>query len=146
GQPETGQPVDVTHLCEVISSDASVVVAAGSKVRGIKDGAATIEIKLGRWRATVPVRVSALDHSPVHFGNDVVPILSKLGCNSGGCHGKASGQNGFKLSVFGFDPEADYNAIVKEARGRRVFPAAAEHSLILLKPTGKVAHGGGRRL
>ncbi len=86
------------------------------------------------------------DESPVHFGNDVVPILSKLGCNSGGCHGKASGQNGFKLSVFGFDPAADYEAIVKEARGRRVFPASPERSLFLLKPTALTPHGGGKRL
>ena len=82
----------------------------------------------------------------MHFANDVVPILSKLGCNSGGCHGKASGQNGFKLSVFGFDPEADYNALVKEGRGRRVFPASPEDSLLLAKPSGRVPHGGGLRL
>ena len=83
---------------------------------------------------------------PVHFANDVVPLLSKHGCNGGGCHGKASGQNGFKLSVFGFDPAADYNALVKEGRGRRVFAAAPDQSLLLLKATGRVAHGGGRRI
>ncbi|HUR55804.1 MAG TPA: DUF1549 domain-containing protein, partial [Gemmataceae bacterium] len=83
---------------------------------------------------------------PVHFANDVMPLFSKLGCNSAGCHGKASGQNGFKLSVFGFDADADYAALVKEARGRRVFPSAPDRSLLLLKPTGKVAHGGGRRI
>ncbi|HCD00749.1 MAG TPA: hypothetical protein DER64_09485, partial [Planctomycetaceae bacterium] len=66
---------------------------------------------------------------PVHFNNDIMPILSKLGCNSGGCHGKQSGQNGFKLSVFGFDPKADFNALVKEARGRRVSLAAPGGSL-----------------
>ena len=62
----------------------------------------------------------------------------------GGCHGKASGQNGFKLSLLGFEPEVDYNALVKEARGRRVFPAAPDHSLLLLKATGTIAHGGGK--
>jgi len=147
GHPETGQPVDVTHLCEVVSSDPSVLAVTGNRVQGIKDGTANIHIRLAKWTATVPARIRDFDISPpVHFGNDVVPLLSKLGCNGGGCHGKASGQNGFKLSVFGFDPEADYNAIVKEARGRRVFPAALEHSLLLLKPTGRVAHGGGRRV
>ena len=60
-----------------------------------------------------------------NFENDIVPILSRYGCNTSGCHGKAEGQNGFKLSVFGFDPEADYAAIVHEGRGRRVFPAVA---------------------
>ncbi len=81
----------------------------------------------------------------VDFGSDVVPILSRYGCNAGGCHGKASGQNGFKLSLFGFDARFDYQAIVQEARGRRVFPASPERSLILTKATGQVPHGGGRR-
>ena len=80
----------------------------------------------------------------MHFANDVEPVFSRFGCNAGGCHGKASGQNGFKLSLFGFDATFDYNAIVKEARGRRVFPASPERSLLLLKPTGLAPHGGGR--
>ena len=84
----------------------------------------------------------AADPPAVHFANDVVPLLSKHGCNAGGCHGKASGQNGFRLSVFGFDPAADYDALVKEGRGRRVFAAAPESSLLLLKATGR---GGPRR-
>jgi hypothetical protein len=74
-----------------------------------------------------------------------VPLLSRYGCNAGGCHGKASGQNGFRLSLFGFDTRFDYQAIVQEARGRRVFPAAPQRSLILTKATGQVPHGGGRR-
>src|SRR5262249_22826736 len=82
---------------------------------------------------------------PVDFANEIVPLLSRYGCNAGGCHGKASGQNGFKLSLFGLDPAFDYIAIVKEARGRRVFPAAPDHSLLLTKPTGRVPHGGGKR-
>ena len=87
-----------------------------------------------------------IESSPVHFANDIVPLLSKYGCNNGGCHGKASGQNGFKLSVFGFDPAADFNSLVKEGRGRRVFAAAPEASLLLQKATGRTAHGGGRRI
>src|SRR4051794_29928623 len=61
---------------------------------------------------------------PVYFNTDVVPVLTKLGCNSGGCHGKADGQNGFRLSLLGFEPEQDYEAIVKEARGRRLMPSS----------------------
>src|SRR5262245_59977564 len=83
---------------------------------------------------------------PVYFNTDVVPLLTKLGCNSGGCHGKAEGQNGFKLSLLGFEPDQDYESIVQEARGRRLMPAAPESSLFLLKATGTLAHGGGRRL
>lgn len=82
----------------------------------------------------------------VYFGTDVVPILTKLGCNGGGCHGKATGQNGFRLSLFGFEPEFDYDAIVKESRGRRLSPAAPDNSLLLTKGTSSVPHGGGKRL
>src|SRR5262249_44942600 len=81
----------------------------------------------------------------LHFENDIIPIFSRFGCNSSGCHGKAEGQNGFKLSVFGFDPAADYAALLKESRGRRVFLPAPEHSLLLKKPSGEVPHGGGVR-
>lgn len=82
----------------------------------------------------------------VSFQTDVVPLLTKLGCNGGGCHGKATGQNGFKLSLLGFEPELDYHAIVHESRGRRLFAASPSRSLLLLKATGVLAHGGGVRL
>ena len=82
----------------------------------------------------------------ISFSTDVVPILTKLGCDSGGCHGKATGQNGFKLSLFGFEPEMDYDALVTEARGRRLTLADPDRSLLLLKATSRVPHGGGRRL
>ncbi len=79
------------------------------------------------------------------FVHDVLPVLSKAGCMAGSCHAKPEGQNGFKLSVFNYNPPADYAAIVKDGRGRRVFPAAPQESLILLKPTLGVDHEGGRR-
>lgn len=82
---------------------------------------------------------------PVSFELDVVPILTRAGCNMGACHGKARGQNGFQLSLLGFDRDFDYAAIVSEARGRRVFPAAPAQSLLLRKPTGQMPHGGGKR-
>jgi hypothetical protein len=89
---------------------------------------------------------AAAELANIGFATEVVPTLTKLGCNTGGCHGKAEGQNGFKLSLFGFEPPEDYDAIAKEARGRRVFVAAPEHSLLLLKATGSVPHAGGKRL
>jgi hypothetical protein len=82
----------------------------------------------------------------LNFANDIVPILTKGGCNSGGCHGKASGQNGFKLSLLGFEPQEDYEHIVKEARGRRIFPAAPMQSLLLTKGTAQLPHGGGKKI
>ena len=89
---------------------------------------------------------NASEHTQdVDFDNDVLPVLTKFGCNSGPCHGKARGQGGFKLSLLGFDSDSDYESIVHDGRGRRVFHAAAENSLLITKPTGIVAHGGGRR-
>lgn len=83
----------------------------------------------------------------VSFLNDVMPVLTKAGCNVGVCHAKAgSGQNGFQLSLLGFEPSDDYEHIVKEGRGRRVSLAAPEHSLLLQKGSGQIPHGGGVRL
>src|SRR5437016_11672844 len=90
----------------------------------------------------------ALGEQPRHFNfeNDIVPVLSKFGCNTSGCHGKAAGQNGFKLSVFGFDPAADYAALKQEGRGRRVLPTFPERSLLLAQASGGVPHGGRVRI
>ncbi len=83
---------------------------------------------------------------PVSFSNDVMPHLMKAGCASGNCHAKPEGQNNFKLSVFGYDPKHDYHEIVRDDRGRRLFFAAPEESLLLKKATGEVPHEGGARL
>jgi hypothetical protein len=116
-------------------------------VRPIGKGEAEVTVEAMGLKQTVHIVVQdASTDRPVHFANDVVPLLSRHGCNAGGCHGRASGQNGFRLSLFGFDTAFDYNAIVKEARGRRVLPAAPDSSLLLMKAAGLVAHGGGRRL
>src|SRR6516165_2452957 len=90
--------------------------------------------------------VEAGERAAVTFERDIEPLLARLGCNAGACHGKARGQNGFALSLLGFDPEFDYAAITKDSHGRRVFPANPEFSLLLRKASGQVAHGGGKRL
>lgn len=96
--------------------------------------------------ASAPPASSAANSAPApDFALDIIPLLSRHGCNAGGCHGKASGQNGFKLSLFGFDPRYDYEAIVNQARGRRLFAAAPDRSLLLAKAAGQIPHGGGRR-
>ena len=82
---------------------------------------------------------------PPSFRNDVLPVLTKSGCNSGPCHGALAGKNGFKLSLRGYDPEADYRALTRVALGRRVVKTAPAQSLVLLKPTSTIPHGGGRR-
>jgi hypothetical protein len=86
------------------------------------------------------------DDKEISFRNDVLPVISKAGCNSGGCHGALAGKGGFKLSLFGYNPEADYLAITRESRGRRVELTDPGASLLLLKPTTTVRHKGGKRI
>ncbi len=143
----TGKLSDITRAAAFSLAEAGVVQIEGATLVGLRDGETVLTVSAGGMSVKTPVRVHGFaDYPPVHFATDIVPIFSKLGCNSGGCHGRASGQNGFKLSVFGFDPGADYDSIVKQARGRRVFPASPPNSLLLSKPSGRAPHGGGLRL
>lgn len=143
----SGREFDVTHDVELVVADTRVARLLGTTLLGMADGQSEIRVSLGDVEVKTPLRVEGFERYPaVDFASDVVPLFSKLGCNNGGCHGRASGQNGFKLSVFGFDPAQDYDAIVKEARGRRLFPSSPERSLMLAKPTAQVPHGGGQRL
>lgn len=80
------------------------------------------------------------------FSNDVIPALTRSGCNTGACHGAFSGRGGFRLSLLGFDAAADYESIALQDRGRRVFPASPDNSLLLRKASGNMPHGGGIRL
>src|SRR5437763_229687 len=81
----------------------------------------------------------------ITFRNHVQPVLARFGCSSGACHGAAAGQNGFKLSLRGYDDEGDYLALTRHALGRRIIPSDPGRSLLLLKPTGAVPHKGGKR-
>jgi hypothetical protein len=148
GKSADGRLVDWTRRARYRSLQPKVaVVSASGVVRAVADGSATIVVEAAGRTVEVPVTVTGSTKSRTyHFENDIIPLFSRFGCNSSGCHGKAEGQNGFKLSVFGFDPPADYAALTKESRGRRVFPAAPEHSLLLRKISGGVPHGGGVRL
>lgn len=139
---------DFTRTAKYTSTNPAVaVVDAKGYVTPSGDGSAVIHVETANGKLEVPVKVTGFTAGrAVDFRTEVVPLLSKLGCNAGGCHGKASGQNGFKLSLFGFDPDFDHAAIVKEARGRRIFPASPESSLFLVKGAGLVPHGGGKKI
>jgi hypothetical protein len=139
---------DLTREATYSSSNPAVArVDRKGHVTPAGNGSATVRIEHGGEKIEVAVTVTGFgDGRAVDFRTEVVPLLSRLGCNAGGCHGKASGQNGFRLSLFGFDVPFDHAAIAREARGRRVFPAAPEQSLLLLKATAQVAHGGGKRM
>ena len=147
GTRQDGSLVDLTNSTKLTISDAGVAVATGQTIRAAGDGIASIRVEVAGQIVVVPVRVSGFARPrEFHFENDIEPLLGRFGCNSSGCHGKAEGQNGFKLSVFGYDPPADYSALVKEARGRRIFASAPERSLFLTKAAGQVPHGGGTRI
>lgn len=136
-----------SHVGFRAAAPSVVKVERGGLLVALKNGVTQVSAEFEGHTVRVPVTVEGCEtDQPINFANEIVPLFSKLGCNSGACHGKASGQNGFKLSLLGFDPDADYQALTREARGRRVFPAAPEASLFLLKPTGTLAHGGGKRL
>src|SRR5215468_10165838 len=93
----------------------------------------------------LPALLTAADAPKVTFLRDVAPILNKVGCTSGTCHGAAKGKNGFKLSLRGYDPQFDYEALLYDLSGRRFNRADPARSLMLAKPTQQVAHGGGLR-
>ena len=139
---------DLTRQATYESTDVKIVtVSAHGQLTPVGEGRATVHVLTDGTSLSVPVEVRALDSpAPVSFRQQVQPILTKATCNSGGCHGKAEGQNGFKLSIFAFDSEADHTAIAREGRGRRLSPAAPHESLILRKATAATPHGGGQKL
>ncbi len=146
---KNGSLQDVTRLVEYSVSAAGVVsVDERGYVVPVANGQTKISIKMsGAASVTIPVTVTSLEISrPVSFSNDVIPHLTRSGCNSGSCHGTPAGKNNFRLSLLGFEPIGDYEHITVELRGRRVFPAAAEESLLLRKACGDVPHGGGARM
>jgi hypothetical protein len=147
-QTSDGSTLDATRRARYSTTTPGVVrVTARGRVLPQGDGQTEVLVQVGEQVCRVSVRVQGVaEPPPISFERDIVPILSKAGCNSGACHGKAEGQNGFKLSVFGYDAEADQRAIAQEARGRRVFPAAPHRSLLLLKATAEVPHGGGQKV
>ena len=157
-----GFDVDVTDQARFRSSgSAPFQLGDAGEVRAVTSGQGTVAIRFGGREISVPVTVgdgertsarrgranpdSALPPPPVSFVRDVLPALNRAGCAAGACHAKAAGQNGFKLSVFSYDTRHDYEAIVKAARGRRVFPAAPGESLLLQKALTTVPHEGGQR-
>lgn len=148
GSYSSGQLRDHTRKVQYSAEPAGIVnVDATGLVTPIKDGDATLKVTGNGLNVSTPIHVEGVENQiPINFKNQIVPIFTKLGCNSGGCHGKASGQNGFKLSLLGFYPDEDHEFLVKENRGRRLFPSSPSDSLLLLKATGRSPHGGGKRM
>ena len=144
-----GDERDLSRQVQYTAEPAGIVaIDKTGWVHPVKDGKAVITAKAtGGSMATAEITVEESGSiQRINFPNEITPLFTKYGCNSGGCHGKSGGQNGFRLSLLGFEPQEDYEYIVKEARGRRVFPAAPDHSLLLLKAINESPHGGGSRI
>ena len=143
---DAGKQMDVSRKVTYAATPAKVVaIDAKGMVTPLGNGEATITATHGGGlKAMVKVSVKEFDVvQPINFGNEIVPIFTKAGCNGGGCHGKSGGQNGFRLSLLGFEPQEDYEYLVKESRGRRLSLAAPSNSLLLLKGAAILPHGGG---
>jgi hypothetical protein len=144
GQLDTGERIDVTRIATIDRPANLVHVAPTGLVRPAGDGTGELKCTVGGQSVKVPVKVTGQKEPPqVSFVRDVMPVLSKAGCNAGTCHGAAKGKNGFKLSLRGYDPEFDHQALTDELEGRRFNRAAPERSLMLLKPAGEAPHVGG---
>ncbi len=143
-----GRMQDLTGDVKYEVADPRIArVTSTGRVLPKGNGSTQITAHYGERKASFAIAVESVDENlPINFGNQIVPIFTKLGCNSGGCHGKLSGQNGFRLSLLGFEPDLDYTTLVKESRGRRLFLAAPEQSLLLRKASGQLSHGGGKRM
>ncbi len=138
----------VEQLTNVVfqSSNSKVIKIKDGVALPVGNGAATITTKVGNRTAKTEVGVEGME-KPFEwtFRNHVQPVLAKAGCSSGACHGAAAGQNGFKLSLRGYDDDADYLTLTRHALGRRVNPADPGRSMLLTKPTTAVPHKGGKK-
>jgi hypothetical protein len=137
---------DVTAEATVTPGDLSLVRLDANTVYPAADGKTELKVAYGGKSVAVPVEVTkAAVKRPISFHLDVMPVFARAGCNTGSCHGAARGKDGFRLSLFGFDPDGDYQRITREIGGRRVNLALPEHSLIVEKALGAVTHTGGKR-
>jgi hypothetical protein len=142
-----GHQEDLTSEAQIVTSDDRIAVMDKSHlVQPRADGAATLAATVQGHRANATVNVKGYATAlPSSFRNDVLPVMTKVGCNSGPCHGAAAGKNGFKLTLRGYDPETDYYTLTHQALARRTERMEPAKSLILLKPTLTIPHGGGKR-
>jgi hypothetical protein len=138
---------DVTASASIQIANDKLIKCDGHTLTALADGATELIVTHAGLTAKVPVTVtkSAID-PPISFKNDVMPIFLRSGCNSGACHGAARGKDGFRLSLFGYDPDGDHHRLCREFSGRRVNLAVPRESLLLEKATGKVPHTGGKKI
>jgi len=140
---ENGLRKDVTQEAQITTSSTHITIDADGFVVPRSKGHVEVVVSAAGLKTTVPVHIADASTQPVDFVREVVPILGKIGCNQGTCHGSQAGRAGFKLSLRGYDPLFDYRALVDDVSGRRFNRALPAQSLMLLKPTQGVPHEGG---
>src|SRR5262245_15886975 len=140
GKYADGSARDLTPVCEFSCESADLVsLDPSGYVAAKKNGASALLVKAGGQTARVPVVVKDLEKKlPVSFRHEVIAALNVGGCNAGACHGTPSGKGGFRLSLRGFDPDADFVQLTRDVLGRRTERQRPEHSLVLLKALGRV--------
>jgi hypothetical protein len=141
-----GHQEDLTAQATLVSSNPKIARITNDFAIAQGNGQTAIAATVGGHRASIPISVENFTAPAVwSFRNDVQPVLTKMGCNSGPCHGAAAGKNGFKLTLRGYDPDTDYLTLTHQALARRTERMEPAKSLILLKPTLTIPHGGGKR-
>ncbi len=144
GKTATGELVDVTRIATLEATPDCALVNDSRLIRAKADGAGELRFRVGELTIAVSVGVQGFNEPyPVSFVQDVMPSMSKLGCNAGTCHGSDGGKNGFKLSLRGYDAVTDHAALTDDLAGRRFNRSPPDQSLMLLKPSGGVPHVGG---
>jgi hypothetical protein len=138
---------DVTADAKLTLTNPATARLAGNVLTPAADGSCELKVEYGGQTVSVPVAVKdAAAERPISFKRDVMPVFMRAGCNQGTCHGSARGKDGFRLSLFGFDPDGDHHRLCREMPGRRVNLAVPTDSLMIEKATGKVPHTGGERI
>jgi hypothetical protein len=138
---------DVTSEAKIAVADDKLAKLDKNLLTPLADGTTDLIVQYGGRAVAVPVVVTdAAKDRPISFKLDVMPVFMRAGCNAGSCHGAARGKDGFRLSLFGFDPDGDHHRLTRELNGRRVNLALPNESLLIEKALGKVPHTGGSRL
>ncbi|WP_390620376.1 DUF1549 domain-containing protein [Stieleria varia] len=144
-QRDDGVTEDASDRVEWSIADESKVRRDGFKLLPVADGSTELVAKYLGTTVKIPIEVTnATTKHPISFEKDVMPVLTRSGCNTGSCHGAARGKDGFNLSLFGFDPAGDYFRITREIGVRRINLAVPSESLFLKKSIGAVPHTGGK--
>src|SRR5688572_15946767 len=143
---DDGVTLDVTKQATAKLADATFAKLEPGLLLPAADGQTTLDVEFQGHKATAPVVVKdAAADRPISFQLDVMPVFLRSGCNTGSCHGAARGKDGFRISLFGFDPQGDYYRITREIGTRRINLASPKDSLLIEKTTGAVPHTGGKR-